>query len=132
MLNIPRAVKIFLGLAPVDLRKGFDSLAALVETVLAQDPLSGQLFVFRNRRADRVKVLYWDGDGYAIWYKKLESHYPHLLLFTGIGSSSNNLARRLAAAAGMDSIPPRIARRRPMPEETTAIAPPRAQFSAGP
>jgi transposase len=73
MLNLSRTVKIFLGLAPVDLRKGFDSLAALVETVLAQDPLSGQLFVFRNKRADRVKVLYWDGDGYAIWYKRLES-----------------------------------------------------------
>jgi transposase len=73
MLSIPRAVKIFLGLEPVDLRKGFDGLAALVETVLAQDPLSGQLFVFRNKRADRVKLLYWDGDGYAIWYKRLEA-----------------------------------------------------------
>jgi transposase len=73
MLSVPRSVKIFLGLAPVDLRKGFDGLAALVETVLAQDPLSGQLFVFRNKRADRVKVLYWDGDGYAIWYKRLEA-----------------------------------------------------------
>ena len=73
MLNIPRSVKIFVGLVPVDLRKGFDSLAALVETVLAQDPLSGQLFVFRNKRADRIKLLYWDGDGYAIWYKRLES-----------------------------------------------------------
>jgi transposase len=73
MLSIPRAMKIFLGLEPVDLRKGFDGLAALVETVLAQDPLSGQLFVFRNKRADRVKLLYWDGDGYAIWYKRLEA-----------------------------------------------------------
>ena len=73
MLNVPRSVKIFVGLAPVDLRKGFDSLAALVEMVLAQDPLSGQLFVFRNKRADRIKLLYWDGDGYAIWYKRLES-----------------------------------------------------------
>jgi transposase len=73
VLSIPRSIKIFLGLAPVDLRKGFDSLAALVETVLAQDPLSGQLFVFRNKRADRIKLLYWDGDGYAIWYKRLES-----------------------------------------------------------
>ncbi len=73
MLSIPRAVKIFLGLKPVDLRKGFDGLAALVETVLAQDPLSGHLFVFRNKRRDRLKLLYWDGDGYAIWYKRLES-----------------------------------------------------------
>lgn len=132
MLNLSRAVKIFLGLEPVDLRKGFDSLAALVETVLAEDPLSGQLFVFRNRRADRVKVLYWDGDGYAIWCKKLESHYPHLLLFTEIGSSSDNLARRPAAAGGVDSIPPRIARRRPMLRDITVSVPPRAQFSAGP
>ena len=50
MLSIPRTVKIFLGLKPVDLRKGFDGLAALVEAVLAQDPLSGHLFVFRNKR----------------------------------------------------------------------------------
>ena len=47
-------------------------LAALVEMVLAQDPLSGQLYVFRNRRADRIKLLYWDNDGLAIWYKRLE------------------------------------------------------------
>jgi transposase len=73
MLSVPRFVKIFVGVEPVDLRKGFDSLAALVETVLAEDPLSGQLFVFRNKRADRIKLLYWDGDGYAIWYKRLEA-----------------------------------------------------------
>jgi transposase len=72
MLSIPGAVKIFLAVAPTDLRKSHDGLAALVEHVLEADPFSGQLFVFRNKRSDRVKLLYWDGDGYALWYKRLE------------------------------------------------------------
>lgn len=72
MLSIPGAMKIFLAVAPTDLRKSHDGLAALVEHVLEADPFSGQLFVFRNKRADRVKLLYWDGDGYALWYKRLE------------------------------------------------------------
>jgi transposase len=72
MLNIPGALKIFLAVAPTDLRKSHDGLAALVEHALESDPFSGQLFVFRNKRADRVKLLYWDGDGYALWYKRLE------------------------------------------------------------
>jgi transposase len=54
------------------MRKGFDSLASLVESSLALDPLSGHLFVFRSRRSDRVKVLWWDRDGYCLWYKRLE------------------------------------------------------------
>jgi len=73
MLSIPGTLKIFLAVAPADMRKSHDGLAALVEHVLAADPLSGQLFVFRNRQADRVKLLYWDGDGYALWYKRLEA-----------------------------------------------------------
>jgi transposase len=73
MLSIPGQVKIFLGVQPVDMRKGFDTLAALVSDVLRADPLSGHLFVFRSKRADRVKLLYWAGDGFAIWYKRLES-----------------------------------------------------------
>jgi transposase len=72
MLSIPGAMTIFLAVAPTDLRKSHDGLAALVEHVLEADPFSGQLFVFRNKRADRVKLLYWDGDGYALWYKRLE------------------------------------------------------------
>jgi transposase len=54
------------------MRKGFDSLASLVESSLALDPFSGHLFVFRSRRGDRIKVLWWDRDGYCLWYKRLE------------------------------------------------------------
>lgn len=72
MLSIPPALKIFLAVTPTDMRKNHDGLAALVEHVLQANPLSGHLFVFRNKRADRIKLLYWDGDGYALWYKRLE------------------------------------------------------------
>jgi transposase len=65
-------VRVFLAADATDMRKGFDSLASLVQSSLALDPLSGHLFVFRSRRGDRVKVLYWDKDGYALWYKRLE------------------------------------------------------------
>jgi transposase len=73
MLNVPGRVKIFLCLPPTDMRKSFDSLSALVGEVLEQDPLSGHLFVFRSKRGDRVKLLYWDDDGYVLWYKRLEA-----------------------------------------------------------
>ena len=53
-------------------RKGFDGLAAIVQTQLADDPFSGQLFVFRGRRGDRVKLLWWDGDGLCLFAKRLE------------------------------------------------------------
>jgi transposase len=72
MLNVPGQVKVFLCLQPTDMRKSFDSLAGLVQEVLRLDPLSGHLFVFRSKRSDRVKLLYWDNDGYALWYKRLE------------------------------------------------------------
>lgn len=73
MWSMPGRVKIFLCLPPADMRKSFDSLAALVSEVLQQDPLSGHLFVFRSKRGDRVKLLYWEEGGFALWYKRLEA-----------------------------------------------------------
>ena len=72
MLTLPPAVRLFVCTQPTDMRRGFDRLALMVEQVLHKDAFSGHLFVFRSKRADRVKVLYWDRDGYAIWYKRLE------------------------------------------------------------
>ena len=66
------ASRIYLCTSPTDMRKGFDTLAALVKEFLAQDPLSGHLFLFVGRAKDRLKILYWDADGFALWYKRLE------------------------------------------------------------
>ena len=72
MLSLPASVRIMLAVEPCDMRKGFDSLAAIVRETFGDDPLSGHLFVFRSRRGDRMKILWWDRDGFAIWMKRLE------------------------------------------------------------
>jgi transposase len=72
MLSLSLPGRVFVCTLPTDMRKSFDSLAALVQSHLDQDALSGDLFVFRSRRGDRIKLLYWDEDGYALWYKRLE------------------------------------------------------------
>ena len=70
--QLSAAVRVFLCTRPTDLRKGFDGLSGLVREGFSQDPLSGHLFLFLNRRRDRIKILYFDRDGLAIWFKRLE------------------------------------------------------------
>jgi len=72
MISLPSAVRAFLCTRAVDMRKSFDGLSGLVEECFHQDLLDGHLFLFVNRRRDRIKVLYFDHDGLAIWYKRLE------------------------------------------------------------
>jgi transposase len=72
MFGMPATIRVFVAVPPTDLRKGYDGLARLAHDAVKQDPLSGHLFVFANRKRDRVKILYWDRDGYAVWMKRLE------------------------------------------------------------
>ena len=72
MFGLSAAVRVYLAKQPADMRKSFDGLAALASGSLALDPLSGHLFVFVNKRRDRIKILYWDRDGLAVWAKRLE------------------------------------------------------------
>ena len=73
MLTLPPSTRVFVATQPADMRCGFDGLLALVRDFLRhEDPFAGHLFVFRNKRCDRLKILWWDRDGLAIWYKRLE------------------------------------------------------------
>jgi transposase len=72
VLTLTGSTRIYLYRGACDMRKSFDGLSGLVRSELGADPLSGSLFVFCNRRRTMVKVLYWDADGLAIWYKRLE------------------------------------------------------------
>lgn len=82
MFTFPSTVEVYMAVAPTDMRKGFDTLAAATREILGQDPLSGHLFVFFNRNRSRVKVLFWDKSGYCLYYKRLEQgtfHFPQYL-----------------------------------------------------
>ena len=72
MIALSAHTKVYLAKDATDMRKSFRGLILLTETVLRQEPGSGHLFVFLNRRRDLMKILYWDGTGFCIWYKRLE------------------------------------------------------------
>jgi transposase len=72
MIAVPAGVRVLVATKPVDFRKGGDGLAALVQEMLKEDPFSGTIFIFRAKRADRVKILTWDGSGLVLFWKRLE------------------------------------------------------------
>lgn len=72
MLGLPSGAKIYFCSQPVDLRRGFDGLSGMIESVLAMNVLNGHLFLFVNRRRDRIKALWWEPGGLVLWYKRLE------------------------------------------------------------
>jgi transposase len=88
LITVSANTRIFLCTEDTDMRKSFSSLCGVVRRAMNLDPLSGYLFVFKNRRADRIKLLYWDRDGLAIWYKALQKgtyRFPDLRNYTSAG-----------------------------------------------
>jgi transposase len=95
---IPQQLRIFLCTQPADMRKNFNGLSGLVRKTMMLDPLSGHLFVFRNQRGDRLKVLYFDNDGFAIWYKMLQRgtfRFPDLKNYSSAGLEIDHTTLRL-------------------------------------
>jgi transposase len=99
MLNaIPHQLRIFLCTEPADMRKNFNGLTGLVRKSMMLDPLSGHLYIFRNQRGDRLKVLYWDSDGFALWYKQLQRgtfRFPDLKNYSSAGLEIDHSTLRL-------------------------------------
>jgi transposase len=72
MMHLPASVRVYLCASACDMRKSFDGLHALVAQAMELNAFAGHLFIFANRRRDRIKILYWDRDGFAVWAKRLE------------------------------------------------------------
>lgn len=100
MLSLPNQARVFLCAAPVDLRKSFDGLSGLVESVFESNVLDGHLFLFVNKRRDRIKALWWDRDGLVIWYKRLESGCFEMPPVAGEGKHVTLDATELAMLLG--------------------------------
>src|SRR5215467_12874552 len=103
MIHPPASVRVYLAATPCDMRRSFDGLHALVSAVMQLDAFAGHLFVFSNRRRDRVKILYWDRDGFAVWAKRLEEG-TYAMPFTDDGGVRHEItAQELGALlSGID------------------------------
>jgi len=85
MIGPPGNVRVYLACGVTDMRRGIDGLSSLAEGVIGQAPASGAIFGFRGRRADRIKLLWWDGQGFCLFYKVLEKgHFPWPSAKTGV------------------------------------------------
>lgn len=102
MLSLRGGVRIFISTRPTDMRKGFDGLSAIVEHQWGDSPLSGDLFVFSNRRQTLLKILYWDTDGYAIWYKRLEAGTFRIPMVNAEGRVELTAAKLAMLLEGID------------------------------
>ena len=98
---IPAGLKVWLVAGATDMRKGFDGLAALIQMQLSEDPFSGQIFVFRGRRGDRIKCLWYDGTGLCLLYKRLE-HRQFVWPQAGIGTVTLSPAQLSILLEGLD------------------------------
>lgn len=103
VIHLPSSVRVYVCLSACDMRKSFDGLSALVRDALELDALAGHLYVFANRRRDRVKILYWDRDGFAVWSKRLEEG-TYAIPFDEDGATNREItAHELAALlSGID------------------------------
>jgi transposase len=120
VIHLPASVRVYLCASPCDMRRSFDGLHALVTEAMQLNALDGHLFVFGNRRRDRVKILYWDRDGFAVWAKRLEEG-TYAMPF----DDSNESRREITAqelGAILSGIDLRQARRRKRYQRKTADA----------
>jgi transposase len=126
MLSLPLPVRIFLCTKNADMRKSFDGLAQMVREFLGQDPLSGHLFVFRSKRGDKLKLLYWDTDGMALFYKRLEKGTYR---FPPVADDGHGLEIRavdltmILDGVDLDSVKRQKRYRRPQPANAASATP---------
>lgn len=122
MLNLSQSTKIFLCNQPIDMRKSFDGLSGMIHTHFGQNPLNGHLFVFLSKQKDRIKVLFWDFDGFVLYYKRLEAgtftcldqiqsgHNNEILasdfalILSGISPTSGKRLKRFARASELTRV----------------------------
>ena len=114
MITVPVGMRVYLAMGPTDMRKGFDGLSMLAQATLLQDPFSGHLFVFRGKRGDLLKILYWDGQGFCLFAKRLE-HGRFLWPQTKTGAANLSPAQLSMLLEGIDwrapqrTVQPRLA-----------------------
>lgn len=113
MIAFAPQVRVFVCRATVDLRKSFHGLVAIIESALEQDPLSGSLFVFFNRRRDRIKILYWGQVGYCIWYQQLQKGTYQLPLWDDADDQAAREVTRAQLSLILDGIDLSSVRQRP-------------------
>lgn len=128
MLSLPPSVRLHVATQPIDGRKGIDSLMIIVRDVFGHDPFEGHLFVFFSKRCDRVRIVYWDRDGFAMWTKRLERG-RYKATFSGDGRLMAEAIEAAELGLIIQGLDLRGARRRPrwQPRPTgslSALSPP--------